>query len=951
MRMGSVVSRAGRPKAVLVAVLLLGAHAVGSPGLGGGLPAVGASLAEAVETTTLATDLAPWWDCLTGAREAFAVQGSVRLRSSPAGAGDGDTIDLRFERFDSESFDLVLEHRDHAATVRRRSDATALALPKHGLVHLGTGATDPHDHLEAAGLTTRLVSPDSLVAIALPMLAHATPDPLLGLLATTLGLQPDHDGTWRAGDVEVRLDDEHATLDLRGPGFDATLRLTASGTPRAAADWPGLERRNVPRAELERTLVRGVRRGLEILAPGPALVMPDEEERSVPHGTLRWKGGQRLVTLHGTPEQIGEAHGRLLRVEAWRCLDSVLHVVGTVETIRDGRWFRSRLDEARERLAPHIPQRHRRELHALAAALDCEPRLLETVNVFPELFHCSGFAVMGSATVDGTLYHGRVLDYMTRIGLQDAATTFVVAATEAIPFVNVGYAGFTGSVSGMNERGISLGEMGGRGEGDWDGVPMATLMRRALEECGTLDEVIDLWRRSPRTCEYYYVFADGRQRKAVGVAATPESLELVWPGEPHPRLGPGIPDAVVLSAGERLECLRQRITEGHGRIDEAAALRLMARPVAMTSNLHNVLFVPEQLRLHVAHASHTAPAADEPAVILDLRELLAAIPPPARAAASLRLPAPGATFAATDSLAPGDEPRDDARDCLAGLTWTCAPFTVRIEPPGGAPPDAKGDRIVRFPSPRPGGVAVNDDVSLEWYAARDGAGEIVRAPACIVVHESGSGMPFGRMIARGLAARGVHAFMVHLPYYGLRRPADMKPAPAALIRAVPQGVADVRRARDAIAALPLVDASRIGVQGTSLGGFVTATAAALDRGFSAAIVVLAGGDIAGVVTNGRRDAAKLRERLTAAGMAEDEIREVFRAVEPLRLAHRLDPCRTWLYSARYDEVVPPRHAALFATAAGLPADHHVQLHANHYTGVIYLPLVLARIRSHLVDGE
>jgi hypothetical protein len=29
----------------------------------------------------------------------------------------------------------------------------------------------------------------------------------------------------------------------------------------------------------------------------------------------------------------------------------------------------------------------------------------------------------------------------------------------------------------------------------------------------------------------------------------------------------------------------------------------------------------------------------------------------------------------------------------------------------------------------------------------------------------------------------------------------------------------------------------------------------------------------------------------------------------------------------------------------------VQLHANHYTGVIYLPLVLARIRSHLVDGE
>ena len=104
-----------------------------------------------------------------------------------------------------------------------------------------------------------------------------------------------------------------------------------------------------------------------------------------------------------------------------------------------------------------------------------------------------------------------------------------------------------GSVSGMNARGISLGEMGGRGEGQWDGVPMATLMRRAMEECTTLDEVTDLWTRSPRTCEYYYVFADGKTRRSVGVAATPERIELVWPGEGHELLGAGIP--VLMNLG------------------------------------------------------------------------------------------------------------------------------------------------------------------------------------------------------------------------------------------------------------------------------------------------------------------------------------------------------------------------------------------------------------------
>ena len=57
---------------------------------------------------------------------------------------------------------------------------------------------------------------------------------------------------------------------------------------------------------------------------------------------------------------------------------------------------------------------------------------------------------------------------MTTIGLQDASTTFIVKAQGQIPFANVGYAGFIGSVSGMNAEKISLGEMGGRGEGKWE---------------------------------------------------------------------------------------------------------------------------------------------------------------------------------------------------------------------------------------------------------------------------------------------------------------------------------------------------------------------------------------------------------------------------------------------------------------------------------------------------
>lgn len=258
----------------------------------------------------------------------------------------------------------------------------------------------------------------------------------------------------------------------------------------------------------------------------------------------------------------------------------------------------------------------------MAGSLGLEPALAETLNVFPELFHCSGFAVFGTATKDGKLYHGRVLDYMTTIGLQDSATTFIVAPEGKIPFANVGYAGFIGCVSGMNAECISLGEMGGRGEGQWDGVPMATLMRRALEECDSLAKVKALWEHSPRTCEYYYVFADGKTNQAVGVAATPDSIQFVAPGEGHELLGAGIPDAVVMSAGSRLEKLRERVTQRHGEIDAEIGQWLMSRPVAMQSNLHNVLFVPEDGILYVANADHKHPAAERPYVRLDLNALL-----------------------------------------------------------------------------------------------------------------------------------------------------------------------------------------------------------------------------------------------------------------------------------------------------------------------------------------
>jgi len=308
-------------------------------------------------------------------------------------------------------------------------------------------------------------------------------------------------------------------------------------------------------------------------------------------------------------------------------------------------------------------------------------------------------------------------------------------------------------------------------------------------------------------------------------------------------------------------------------------------------------------------------------------------------------------FQARDGLAPGEEPRADARQCLDGLCWKPTSFEVSLQP-NQHPLDPS---IVRFPSPRPSGIPVNDLVALEWYTAKNEANEIIDAPAIVVVHESGSRMEVGRLIAKALHAQGLHAFLIHLPTYGLRRGDQAKP-PAELVDAVmKQGIVDARRARDAVAVLPHVDARSISIQGTSLGGFVTATAAGLDRGFSTVHIMVAGGNLYELVINGNREAGRMRDDLAQAGFTGDKLKQLFASIEPIRLAHRYDLKNTWLYTANRDQVVPPHHAAELRKAAGLAEDHEMILLADHYSGIVYVPIIVAdiarKIREELASRE
>jgi hypothetical protein len=346
-------------------------------------------------------------------------------------------------------------------------------------------------------------------------------------------------------------------------------------------------------------------------------------------GYLETVDGYPVLHLKGTPQEMGRQHGRLLKKDVAEQVRFLLRD-DPREAIRIGEMTLPRAAIAQVMcnvFAGKIPQAYVEEMRGLAEGAELPAEQVIASNLIPELFHCSGFALLKKATAAGKLLHGRILDYAVDQHLQDHAVLIIQEPAGKVPFVSVSYAGLVGSVTGMNNEQISIGQMGGGGVGQWNGVPMSFLVRMVLEDARTLEQAVAVFKNNPRTCEYYYVIADARADNAAGLWAVPEAVETVGPGQAHRLLPTPVPDTVILSADVRYRHLVERIKAGLGTFTPESALRLMDAPVAMRSNLHDVLMIPADGVLYVANAAADgSPAYQQKYYCFDVRRLMAEKP-------------------------------------------------------------------------------------------------------------------------------------------------------------------------------------------------------------------------------------------------------------------------------------------------------------------------------------
>lgn len=378
---------------------------------------------------------------------------------------------------------------------------------------------------------------------------------------------------------------------------------------------------------------------------------PEDEARIMAGASTGWTadGRIRVLYLEGTPYERGYQHGKLLREEIKENIGYMYEQA--LDTYKSKELFA----EAYERLRPHIPQEYIDEMHGLAHGAKIPLEMVHHIHALPSLTEwggkkelkkivkgmirgdvlgttCSNFCIDGGNAGDGEMYTVRILDWgLHKISkLHEYPLLAVHRDPSGHDSVVVGWVGFIGAVSGMNEQGITLGEMGYKDppHETLRGTPMIFVLREVLKRAGSLKEVQEVIKSYPGTNSFVYLMSDGKSGESEMYVRDSTRFLVFKPGEDINDMDNNIPGIDgMLYAGHYNDRLTEKLNEYRGKATLQDLMDVIIPYAAMKSNFHNVIYMPKSLRLWVNNAkSPKERAAEQPYTFFDFGEAIGKFP-------------------------------------------------------------------------------------------------------------------------------------------------------------------------------------------------------------------------------------------------------------------------------------------------------------------------------------
>jgi hypothetical protein len=231
-------------------------------------------------------------------------------------------------------------------------------------------------------------------------------------------------------------------------------------------------------------------------------------------GELKYISGLPVLTVTGSPEEIGAAVGALALKPGWRM---ALYPEELIKHYHLRPLWRP-LVIAGDKMVEGFPADYRAELEAMARSSGVGRERLVVGNTLFDLkkiLACSALLVEPGRSATGGPLLGRNLDYPALHRAHEYSLVTVCKARGARhAFASVGFPGLVGCLSGINDAGLSLAVLEvfqvriGKKWFDASGTPYALCYRRILEQCSTIAEARALLEKMNRTTTTNLVLAD-----------------------------------------------------------------------------------------------------------------------------------------------------------------------------------------------------------------------------------------------------------------------------------------------------------------------------------------------------------------------------------------------------------------------------------------------------------
>lgn len=347
------------------------------------------------------------------------------------------------------------------------------------------------------------------------------------------------------------------------------------------------------------------------------------EEGKHGKGRLKYINGLPVLMVEGTPEEIGEQTGALTG-------KSVKKLLGFpklyIEKFGYGAAWGA-LSKVSKSMEPAFPADHLKELETCAKAAGVDRDLAITGNTFADIKKvggCSTLTIDAAHSATKAPIMGRNLDYPTLGFLHEHTLVTVCKPNGKHAFASIGFPGFVGCLSGMNDAGLCVAvlEIYAANDGskpfDPEGTPYAMCYRRILEECTTVEEAEKLIRSMKRTTRNSLAVCD-KDGGAV-FEITPKTVVVrksddgLCPATNHFRTKELCTDTICkrFTALEKVKAMRH--------VDIPDLMKLMHSANQGDNTFQTMIFEPRTLKLHLSIGKLPS-SAYEPK-LLELAELL-----------------------------------------------------------------------------------------------------------------------------------------------------------------------------------------------------------------------------------------------------------------------------------------------------------------------------------------